>query len=141
MNGSFIAFIKENKNFRKAAALIAVGIILIFISSSFGNQKADNKTDEITLDEYKERLEEDISSICSDVSGVGKCRVFITLERGEQNTYKGSSVIETKPPKVLGVTVVCRGADSDYVRSELTDMLTALFDIGANRVAILKLNS
>lgn len=141
MNGSIIAFIKESKNFRKAAVLIAVGIILIFISSSFGNQKADNETDEITLDEYKERLEEDIASICSDVSGVGKCRVFITLERGEQNVYKGSSVIETKPPRVLGVTVVCRGANSDYVRAELTDMLTALFDIGANRVAILKLNS
>ena len=120
--------------------LIAVGIILIFISSSFGSQKTE-KTNEITLDEYKERLEEDIASICSDVSGVGKCRVFITLERGEQNSYKGSSVIETKPPKVLGVTVVCRGADSDLVRGELTDMLTALFDIGANRVAILKLNS
>lgn len=140
MNGSFINYIKENKNFRRAAVLIAVGIILIFISSSFGSQKTE-KTSEITLDEYKERLEEDIASICSDVSGVGKCRVFITLERGEQNSYKGSSVIETKPPKVLGVTVVCRGADSDLVRGELTDMLTALFDIGANRVAILKLNS
>ncbi len=140
MNGSFINYIKENKNFRRAAVLIAVGIILIFISSSFGSQKTE-KTNEITLDEYKERLEEDIASICSDVSGVGKCRVFITLERGEQNSYKGSSVIETKPPKVLGVTVVCRGADSDLVRGELTDMLTALFDIGANRVAILKLNS
>lgn len=140
MSGSFINYIKENKNFRRAAVLIAVGIILIFISSSFGSQKTE-KTNEITLDEYKERLEEDIASICSDVSGVGKCRVFITLERGEQNSYKGSSVIETKPPKVLGVTVVCRGADSDLVRGELTDMLTALFDIGANRVAILKLNS
>ena len=140
MNGSFINYVKENKNFRRAAVLIAVGIILIFISSSFGNQKAE-KTSEITLDEYKERLEEDIASICSDVSGVGKCRVFITLERGAQNSYKGTSVIETKPPKVLGVTVVCRGADSDLVQSELTNMLTALFDIGANRVAILKLNS
>lgn len=140
MNNNFLTFIKENKNIKKAAILVAVGIILIFISSSLGGETAE-KTSELTLDEYKARLEEDIASICSDVDGVGKCRVFITLERGEQNTYKGSSVIETKPPKVLGVTVVCRGADSDCVRGELTDMLTALFDIGANRVAILKLNS
>lgn len=140
MNNNFLTFIKKNKNIKKAAILIAVGIILIFISSSFGGETVE-KTSELTLDEYKARLEEDIASICSDVDGVGKCRVFITLERGEQNSYKGSSVIETKPPKVLGVTVVCRGADSDCVRGELTDMLTALFDIGANRVAILKLNS
>ena len=120
--------------------MIALGIILIFISSSFAKSE-DKGSGEITLDEYKDRLEEEIASICSDVDGVGKCRVFITLERGEQNVYKGTSVIETKPPKVLGVTVICRGANSDTVRAELTDMLTALFDIGSNRVAILKLNS
>ena len=140
LNGNFFTYIKENKNFRRALILISIGIALIFVSSSFG--KTEEKSPEgITLDEYKIRLEDEIASICSDVSGVGKCRVFITLERGEQNVYKGSSVIETKPPRVLGVTVVCRGADSDRVRSELTDMLTALFDIGSNRVAILKLNS
>jgi stage III sporulation protein AG len=55
--------------------------------------------------------------------------------------YKGSSVVERKPPKVKGVTIACRGADSDGVRSQLTEMMTALFDIGSNRVAILKLNS
>jgi hypothetical protein len=120
--------------------MILLGIILIFVSSSFEKKEKDSQ-DGIALDEYKLRLENEIASICSDVFGVGKCRVFITLERGEQNVYKGSSVIETKPPKVLGVTVVCRGADSDYVRAELTDMLTALFDVGSNRVAILKLNS
>ena len=140
MNANFFTFIKENKNFRRAAIMIALGIILIFISSSFAKSE-DKGSGEITLDEYKERLEDEIASICSDVDGVGKCRVFITLERGEQNVYKGTSVIETKPPKVLGVTVICRGANSDTVRAELTDMLTALFDIGSNRVAILKLNS
>lgn len=140
MSNNFFTFIKVNKNLKKALVMIAVGIILIFISSSFGNSEKKS-AEGITLDEYKIRLESEIASICSDVSGVGKCRVIITLERGEQNVYKGSSVIETKPPKVLGVSVVCRGADSDYVRAELTDMLTALFDIGSNRVAILKLNS
>lgn len=140
MNANFFTFIKENKNFRRAAIMIALGIILIFISSSFAKSE-DKGSGEITLDEYKERLEDEIASICSDVDGVGKCRVFITLERGEQNVYKGTSVIETKPPRVLGVTVICRGANSDTVRAELTDMLTALFDIGSNRVAILKLNS
>ena len=140
LNSNFFKFIKENKNLRKALIMILLGIILIFVSSSFEKKEKDSQ-DGITLDEYKLRLENEIASICSDVFGVGKCRVFITLERGEQNVYKGSSVIETKPPKVLGVTVVCRGADSDYVRAELTDMLTALFDVGSNRVAILKLNS
>ena len=95
----------------------------------------------MTLDEYREQLESEVAALCSSVSGVGKCRVFITFERGAASTYRGSSVIETKPPLVLGVSVVCSGGDSDRVRSELTDMLTALFSIGSNRVSVLKLNS
>ena len=135
-----MTFVKSNKRILKIGIFILIGIILIFASSAGENKKSEEKG-EITLDEYKEKLEDEIADICRDVDGVGKCRVFITLERGEQNSYKGSMIMETKPPKVLGVTVVCRGADSDYVKSELTDMLTALFDIGANRIAILKLNS
>jgi hypothetical protein len=96
---------------------------------------------EQTLDEYKESLEGKIESLCSDVSGVGKCRVFITFERGVQNSYKGSTVTETKPPKVLGVTVICKGGEIDSVKKAISDMICALFDIGYNRVAVLQLNS
>lgn len=140
MNKGFTAFIKENKRILKIGLIAALGIVLILISSSVGASEKNEKDGEITLDEYKERLEAELSDLCSDVQGVGKCRVFVTFERGEQNTYKGSAVTETKPPKVLGITVICKGADSDRVRSELTDMLTSLFDIGSNRVAVLKLN-
>ena len=120
--------------------IIALGVALILLSSSLGKEDTA-APDTFTLAEYKIQLENELSALCSDVKGVGKCKVFITFERGEQNTYKGSAIIESKPPKVMGVTVICRGADSDYVKSELTDMITALFDIGTNRVAILKLNS
>lgn len=120
---------------------IALGIALILLSSSFGAEpKEKSQSEALTLEEYKEKLEGELTALCSDVSGVGKCKVFVTFERGEQNTYKSGVIIESKPPKVLGVTVICRGADSDYVKRELTDMITALFDIGSNRVAVLKLN-
>ena len=64
---------------------------------------------------------------------------MITFERGEERTYKGSQIIETKPPRVLGVSVLCEGGASDRVRAEITEMLCALFDIGANRVSVLPL--
>jgi hypothetical protein len=132
---------KNNRKAWRVAALIAVGILLILISSSLGEKRNESKTAEVTLEAYKESLERELVSLCSDIDGVGKCRVFITFERGALNTYKGSAVVETKPPRVLGVTVVCRGADSDSVRGALIDMITALFGIGSNRVAVLKLNS
>jgi stage III sporulation protein AG len=141
LDSGFLGFLKGKKKTVVTALLILLGLILILSSSFSEDAKNENRNETITLDEYKERLEEEIRELCSSVDGVGKCRVTVTFERGEQNVYKGSSVIETKPPRVQGISVVCRGGDSDSVRIQLTELLTALFDIGSNRVAILKLNS
>jgi len=139
LDSGFISFIKENKKLWRIGVFIFIGIVLIFISSSF-NSAPEKDGEELTLEEYKEKLEGELTDLCSDVKGVGRCKVFVTFERGEQNTYKSGVIIEKKPPRVLGVTVICQGADSDYVKRELTDMITALFDVGTNRVAVLKLN-
>ena len=113
------------------AGFALLGIFLVIISSSVGRGDSKSTSEQaLTLEEYKAQLEGEIESLCSDVAGVGRCRV-----------YKGSAVTETKPPKVMGVTVICKGGDSDSVKRELSEMICALFDIGYNRVAILKLNS
>jgi hypothetical protein len=139
LNKGVISFFKENKRARLFLLLLIIGIGLMLISSLFGEEKEAPRAE--SLDEYRVRLESELADICSRVEGVGKCRVFVTFERGAQSSYKGSLLLESKPPRVLGVTVICRGADSDYVRGELVAMLTALFDIGTNRIAVLKLNS
>ncbi|MBQ9733925.1 MAG: hypothetical protein IJV74_06800 [Clostridia bacterium] len=118
--------------------LIAVGLFLLSVPSFQKDEVAVNE--EKTLEEYKAELEDELEAACSMVSGVGKCRVIVTFERGTENSYKGSQLIESKPPRVMGVSVICQGADSSAVRSEITEMMSALFNIGSNRVAILKLN-
>ena len=133
-------FIKKNKKALGVALLLLLGIFLLIFSSidpslSEGAESVDS------LEEYKSRLEAELGELCSSVNGVGRCRVTVTFERGEERVYKGSTLIESKPPKVMGVTVVCKGADSDLVRAELVSMMSALFDIGSNRIAVLKLNS
>lgn len=133
-------YIVSNKKTVLLIVLFLFGILMLTFSSSFFSQEEESK-DTLELTEYKKNLEEELSEICSSVRGVGKCRVMVTFERGEEKVYKGSSLIESRPPKVMGVTVVCRGADSDAVRSEIVDMMVALFDIGANRVSVLKFNS
>ena len=133
-------FIKKNKKALGVVLLLLLGIFLLIFSSidpslSEGAESVDS------LEEYKSRLEAELGELCSSVNGVGRCRVTVTFERGEERVYKGSTLIESKPPKVMGVTVVCKGADSDLVRAELVSMISALFDIGSNRIAVLKLNS
>ncbi len=130
-------YAQKNKGSVLLFAILVLGVFLLIFSSA---PKTEIEADTESLEEYKERLEEELSEVCSSVRGVGRCRVTVTFERGEEKIYKGSSLIETKPPKVLGVTVVCKGADSDGVRSEIISMMSALFDIGTNRIAVLKLN-
>ena len=129
---------KDKKKLSAVIILLAVGIMLVAVS---GASEESGGKQEISLAEYKAELEDELENMCSSIKGVGKCRVMLTFERGEENTYKGSSLVESKPPRVLGVSVVCRGADSPEIKRALVDMLSALFDIGTNRISVLKLNS
>lgn len=135
--GEIGQFVEKNKKSLFIILLLFLGALMIALSSS---PKEDESEPRGELLEYKKQLEEELSELCSSVSGVGRCRVTVTFERGEESVYKGSQLIESRPPRVLGVTVVCGGADSDKVRGELTAMMSALFDIGSNRIAVLKLN-
>ncbi|MBR5817557.1 MAG: hypothetical protein IKY62_02810 [Clostridia bacterium] len=119
-------------------SLALVGVLLLCIPSG-GENKEDVPEKTAELSEYKARLEEELADTCTAVLGVGKCRVMIMFEKGAENVYKGSQLVESTPPKVAGVTVVCAGGNSSEVRSALTEMLSALFGIGKNRIAILEL--
>ena len=129
-----LEFVKENK---KLSFVLILSLALLLVFSLYNDTGSEGvKT---ALSEYESLLENQISTLCSSVKGVGKCKIEISFESGEENVYKGGALIETKPPRVLGVAVVCEGGDNASVRSELTELLTALFDIGTNRVKILKL--
>ena len=122
-------------------SLLVFGIFLIVFSSAPAASQSNSSVGAESLQEYKTRLEGELVELCSSVSGVGKCRVTVSFSHGGENTYKGSMLVESKPPRVMGVTVVCKGGDSDVVRAQIVDMMSSLFDIGANRIAVLKLNS
>ena len=128
-------------NKKRALILFLLGVgVLFLVFGSFSDTKNEASSEQAGLSEYKKLLEAELEELCSSVDGVGKCRVTVSFERGEELKYKGNTLIESTPPRVLGICVVCRGADSYEVCKELTDMLSSLFDIGTNRVSVLKLN-
>ena len=128
-----ILFFKEKRKIALILILASVGLMLVAISSVGTETAAEGDG----LGEYKAELEKSLEKLCSEVDGVGRCSVMVSFSRGEENTYKGSQLTESKPPRVLGVTVVCDGGDSATVKAPLSQMLCALFDIGTNRVAVL----
>ena len=117
--------------------LFAVGIGLLLLSLAIAPAEED---DSGGLEEYQQRLEEQLSEICSQVEGAGRCRVMVSFSEGESKEYKSGNLVSSKPPKVDGVTVLCKGAERASVRAELSELISALYGIGSNRICILKLS-
>ncbi len=135
LNSIINSFIKDKK--KLTVLLIGLfGILLIALSLGANTEKEQK---EYTLDEYKAELEDELQALCESVEGAGKCRVTVTFSDGERFEYKGSNVIGIEPPRVLGVTVVCRGGDNADIKKSISECMTALFDIGSNRVCVLKM--
>ena len=127
------------KHDKKMFFTVLFGIVgILFILLSFG-AKSDSKQDCVGLEEYKSKLEGELEALCESIDGAGKCRVTVSFSEGQRVEYRGSAVVGSEPPRVLGITVVCDGGDDPHVRSSVSECMTALFDIGSNRVCVLKL--
>lgn len=61
--------------------------------------------------------------------------VIIDSSSGEQGI-----VVRRAEPRVRGVAVVCEGGGSDKVCAQITQVVTALFDISSARVSVTKMN-
>ena len=106
----FLPFIKKNKTVILLAVLLLVGIILMLIPTA----RADDPTDE----------EARACEMCSAVAGVGRCSVMLGIKEGE----------------VVSAAVICDGADSPRVESQIKELISSLYGIGYNRISVLKLS-
>ena len=108
---SFFEFIGSRGSSPVLLIIILAVALLIFAGMGKEEQDAKNSSDET-------------AELCSMVSGVGECRVMIT--------YGNES-------EVYAVAILCQGAESPSVRSDLTELICSLYGIGAHRVSILPL--
>lgn len=124
---------------KKLSMLVLAVLGILIILFSLPGEKRDGGSGESTLADYKQELEKELSELCSSVSGAGKCRVKVSFSEGEHVEYRGANRISQTPPRVLGITIVCEGGDKAEVKAALIECMSAMFDIGANRVAVLKM--
>ena len=90
MNETVSKYLKPFKKPKTVLIIGLVGIGLIVLSSLFssGESKKENmKTGEMTAEEYKTILEEDIKETVTDITGSKNVSVVITLESGIKYSY------------------------------------------------------
>ena len=114
---SFVEFLKANGNLLRVGVILALGVALIIIGSLAGADKNDPET--------TYGLEDRLAEMCSEIEGVGECRVMITYSEDGERVY--------------AVAVLCDGGDSVAVREKVTELIGSLFGIGSNRISVLKI--
>lgn len=143
-----------------------VGIMLLAFSST-SSQKKD-KTDYENASVTEIRMIKDAEALLRTVDGVGKVKVYLTIESLEKNEYaintdetekddskqkkdeyvlvdrgneNGGLLIRNCQPTVRGVAVSCEGGGSSIVRNEVIKLMCAAFGIGSNKVWVSKMKN
>lgn len=171
---NFIEKLKADKKMLAMLILGVLGVILILLSELTAEKPkertAENKNN--SFYEYETEIENRLNSIITQINGVGRVKVMVTLKSGEENKYaydesyqtksgeqssdrKGESkyvvidgergdecvLLKTEYPQVQGVIVVCDGGDSNTVKNDITNAVSALLDINTNNISVLKMKN
>ncbi len=141
--------------------IICIVVVILFFWGNVGESKLLSSNKKESSD-YSSTLENKLKNILSDVQGVGKVNVFISVEGGyseivlkeiEESIENGTKtltekvvlvggkpyVISTENPKILGVCVVCEGADDVSVKMKIVEILTTTLKLDADCVRIIKM--
>lgn len=115
-----------------------------------------------TSEQYKKRMESELVELLRKVEGVGNVQVMLTLKASNEkvtlkdNTNKGDTneeetvliedsdrnsspyVIQEKEPEIEGVVIVCGGGDNSVIKREITEAVSALFQIESHKIKVMK---
>ena len=155
--------------------IIAAGALLLLLPLSGSGKTTAEEAQTIIYEDFDVAQEEvKIQSILSEMAGVGKVSVMLTVKTGMETVYASdesqsvsrtqngdstsySSDSDSKPatvsssgedspllikrvyPEYQGILIVCEGADNATVCLSIVNAMTAILDIGADKVTITKM--
>ena len=155
------------EKYKYVLIILAAGLILLLWPTG-EKEKRSESADHSAPEEFDlAALEEKLSQILSQVEGAGKVTVALTVKSGMEQvpvtdrstsvTERGNSLEEKtvvvntglgqetvvrvqRYPQFQGAVVVCQGGDRADVRLLLTQAVSALTGLGADRITICKGN-
>lgn len=152
------------KKYRYAILILLIGVFLMLLPT--GKKPAAQAKTETVATAPQSGIQEDLQEILSQIQGAGKVRVMLSVAKGETAVYQtdtdtsggenGITKVETviitgadrdqsalvqhmDPPIYQGAVVVCQGADSPSVRLALTQAVSSITGLGADKISVLKM--
>lgn len=152
------------EQYKYVLLVIAAGLVLLLWPT--GERQAQPDRVDAAQDEFDlKELEEKLSQTLSQVDGAGKVTVTLTMKSGMEQVLasdrtttvneRGSSVeeetvlrstgsgeeallITRKYPVFQGALVVCEGGDDPAIRLTMTQAVSALTGLGADKITVCK---
>ena len=154
--------LKKDKRVLAVIGIGILGMLLLLMSETKASEKNVKDNDAMPYGtEAEKALERRLENLLSEVGGVGRVKVMVTLDGTWESIYAKDS--ETKDgsekeeyvtvkengknpglkirsvrPDIKGVGVSCEGADSAAVRENITSLICAALGIPSNRVYVAK---
>ena len=147
------------KKYKLVLLVAAVGVVLMLLPGGKQTQSAQAETDTrgtYSLEETERRME----TLLGKISGTGQLSLMLTVqsgaelelaeERGQRRETvtlgRGSGtqdvvVTRERYPSYQGAVVVCEGAGDAAVRLALTEAVSALTGLSADRISIVQWKS
>lgn len=116
-----------------------IGIAMILISSFTDFKPSESSVN--SVEEYRQGLQSSLSSMLSQIEGVGDVSVLLTIENSVEGVYLENNSTKTKDiePVVRGVVVACEGGDEPVTLERVTDAVTKALNISSAKVCVTKL--
>lgn len=154
-------FKKIKKEYILVAILIFVAVYFLFSSfKDIGGKTTNISTETTKVERYVKDLEEKLEGTISNIKGVGKVDVSISVKGSYETVYAtekkttvtesgevivespivvgGKTVIVTENyPKIIGLIVVAGGADNIAVKTNIMNTVVNFLEIDSKKVIIL----
>ncbi len=151
----FVEKLKTNKKIQIMLLGIVVCVIMLVYFAYFvvGDSKegTNNVTSEIATNDYVYTLERKLENVISNIEGVGKVSVAITIssdfvyeyayeDEGKTNLLfanKEPIVLSKKLPEILGVLVVAEGGGDIRVKLDILSSVSTLVNVANENITVM----
>lgn len=148
-----------------AAAVIGLAGMLMIMLSGMGESSNKSQASELSQNSslsdsnaYRQQLEEQLEQVLSQIKGVGRADVMITLSSSEEYIYAEESTVSgdkrqteyviadneglirgVNTPSVSGAVIVCEGGGNTQVCEKVYKAASVVLGIPTNRICVAKM--